>query len=56
MYGFWPGTGWNTRQLARQIDSQLYERALPSRNRAALLRKGRPPKPEDAMSPEEHLT
>ena len=47
--------GWNLKQLGRQIDSQFYERALLSKNKAALLGKGRAARPEDAMTPEEHI-
>ncbi|HPH29857.1 MAG TPA: PDDEXK nuclease domain-containing protein [Pseudomonadota bacterium] len=47
--------GWTIRQLARQIDTQFYERTLLSRNKAAMLKKGQPAKPEDAVSPEEEL-
>ncbi|MBN1652534.1 MAG: DUF1016 family protein [Deltaproteobacteria bacterium] len=47
--------GWTVRQLARQIDSQFYERALLSKNKSALLRKGRVAKPEDAITPEAEI-
>jgi predicted nuclease of restriction endonuclease-like (RecB) superfamily len=47
--------GWTVRQLRRQIDSQFYERAALSRNKAAMLRKGAIAKPEDAISPEEEI-
>lgn len=45
--------GWTVRQLARQIDSQFFERAALSRNKAAMLEKGQEPLPADAMSPHE---
>ncbi|MCI0490180.1 MAG: DUF1016 N-terminal domain-containing protein [Blastocatellia bacterium] len=45
--------GWSVRQLARQINSMFYERTALSRNKAAMLRKGRKPLPEDAIMPEE---
>lgn len=44
--------GWTVRQLARQIGSQYYQRALLSKNKAALLRKGAEPLPADAVTPE----
>ena len=47
--------GWTVRQLTRQIDSQFYERALLSKNKATLLRKGSKPRPEDAVTPEEEV-
>ena len=47
--------GWTVRQLARQIDSQFYERALLSKNKAALLRKGSKAHPEDTVTPEEEV-
>jgi predicted nuclease of restriction endonuclease-like (RecB) superfamily len=47
--------GWSVRQLARQIDSQFYERTALSRNKAAMLKKGAVPKPEDAVTPEEEI-
>ena len=39
--------GWSVRQLKRQIDSQFYERTLLSKNKAAMLRKGAKPLPDD---------
>jgi DUF1016 N-terminal domain len=33
--------GWNSRQLARQISTQFYERTMLSRDKAAMLTKGR---------------
>ncbi|OUC15350.1 MAG: hypothetical protein B0A82_07545 [Alkalinema sp. CACIAM 70d] len=47
--------GWSVRQLTRQINTQYYERALVSRNKAAMLEKGTQPRPEDAILPEEEL-
>jgi predicted nuclease of restriction endonuclease-like (RecB) superfamily len=47
--------GWTVRQLARQIDTQFYERTMLSRNKAAMLAKGQRAAPSDAMTPEEHL-
>ena len=47
--------GWNSRQLARQISTQFYERTLLSRDKAAMLAKGRKPRPEDAITPEEEI-
>lgn len=44
--------GWSVRQLERQIDSQFYERAALSKNKAALLEKA--PKGE-ALRPEEAI-
>lgn len=47
--------GWTVRQLARQIDSQFYERTALSRNKAAILKKGQTVRPEDIVSPEEDV-
>jgi predicted nuclease of restriction endonuclease-like (RecB) superfamily len=47
--------GWSVRQLTRQINTQYYERALLSRNKAAMLEKGAALRPEDAVTPEEEL-
>ena len=47
--------GWSVRQLDRQIASQFYQRTLLSRNKAAMLRKGAVPRPEDAVTPEEEI-
>jgi predicted nuclease of restriction endonuclease-like (RecB) superfamily len=47
--------GWSVRQLDRQIGSQFYERAALSRNKAAMLKKGVRPRPEDAVAPEEEI-
>ncbi|MBI1930498.1 DUF1016 domain-containing protein [Candidatus Poribacteria bacterium] len=47
--------GWTVRQLNRQIATKFYERALLSRNKAAMLEKGAKPRPEDAVTPEEEI-
>ena len=47
--------GWSVRQLARQINSQFYTRALLSKNKQAMLEKGSQPLPEDAVTPEEAI-
>jgi len=47
--------GWSVRQLDRQVSSQFYERTLLSRNKAAMLKKGSVPKPEDLVTPEEEI-
>jgi predicted nuclease of restriction endonuclease-like (RecB) superfamily len=47
--------GWSVRQLARQINSQFYERTALSKNKAAMLLKGEKPKPEDAVSADEEI-
>ncbi len=44
--------GWSVRQLERQITTKFYERALLSKNKAAMLKKGAP---EDPLSPEEEI-
>jgi predicted nuclease of restriction endonuclease-like (RecB) superfamily len=44
---------WSVRQLDRQISTQLFERTSLSRNKQAVIRKGRPAKPEDAVTLEE---
>jgi predicted nuclease of restriction endonuclease-like (RecB) superfamily len=43
--------GWTVRQLGRQIDSMFYERTALSRNKAAMLLKGRKRKPTDGDDP-----
>lgn len=45
--------GWTVRQLARQIDSQFYERIALSRNKIAMLAKAERPAACDLMKPEE---
>ena len=47
--------GWSVRQLARQINSQFYERTALSKNKAAMLTKGQRALPEDAVAPEEQI-
>lgn len=47
--------GWSVRQLNRQIGSQFYQRALLSKNKAAMLTKGGEARPEDAITPEEEI-
>lgn len=47
--------GWSVRQLDRQIAAQFYERTLLSKNKAAMLKKGAIPRPEDAVTPEEEI-
>ncbi|MHC5541861.1 PDDEXK nuclease domain-containing protein [Singulisphaera rosea] len=47
--------GWSVRQLDRQISTQFYERTMLSRNKAAMLTKGRKARPEDAVTPEEEI-
>ena len=47
--------GWSVRQLDRQIESQFYERTALSRNKAAMLRKGAIPQPQDALIAEEEI-
>ena len=47
--------GWSVRQLDRQINSQFFERAALSQNKATLLEQGARPKSNDAMTPEEAI-
>ncbi len=47
--------GWSIRQLDRQIDSLYYERTALSKNKAAMLAKGRKKSPGDAVTPEEEI-
>lgn len=47
--------GWSIRQLARQMNSQFYQRTLLSRNKAAMLKKGEEAMPEDTVTPEEAI-
>ena len=47
--------GWTGPQLKRQIETKFYERTLLSRNKAAMLRKGEKPLPEDTVSLEEEI-
>lgn len=48
-------SGWSVRQLSRQINTQYYERALLSKNKAALLETGSQRKAEDAIAPEDEI-
>lgn len=45
--------GWSVRQLDRQISTQFFERTALSRDKEAMLRKGRVPGPRDAVTLEE---
>ncbi len=47
--------GWSVRQLDRQINSQFYERTALSKNKAAMLARGRKAQPEDRVLPEEEI-
>ena len=47
--------GWSVRQLDRQIDSQFYERTALSKDKAAMLTRGRKARPEDLVLPEEEI-
>ena len=47
--------GWTLPQLDRQISTLFYERTALSRNKAAMLKKGEKPLPEDALTPEEEI-
>ena len=47
--------GWSVRQLNRQINSQFYERTALSKNKAAMLTRGRKARPEDQVLPEEEI-
>ena len=47
--------GWSVRQLDRQIESQFYERTALSRNKTAMLTKGRKKAPGDEVVPEEAI-
>jgi predicted nuclease of restriction endonuclease-like (RecB) superfamily len=46
---------WSVRQLARQVNSQFYERTALSKDKAAMLTKGQAPKPGDAVTVEEQI-
>ena len=48
-------SGWSVRQLDCQISSQFYERTLLSKNKAAMLKKGAKPKPQDLTTVEEEI-
>ena len=47
--------GWSVRQLARQINSQFYERTALSKNKVAMLSKGQKALREDRVFPEEEI-
>jgi DUF1016 N-terminal domain len=47
--------GWSVRQLQRQMDSQFYERAALSRNKAAILSKGSKRAPGDITGANEEI-
>ena len=47
--------GWSVRQLARQIDSQFYERTALSKNKAKLLAGGGKAQPGDVLSADEEV-
>ncbi|KVT57082.1 hypothetical protein WK53_29945 [Burkholderia ubonensis] len=47
--------GWSVRQLDRQIGSQFYTRTLMSKDKRAMLDKGRQERAEDAVTPEEAI-
>jgi len=47
--------GWSARQLNRQIGSQFYERTALSKNKAAMIRRGRKAKSEDEMTADEQI-
>jgi len=47
--------GWTVRQLARQIDSQFFERTALSRNKAAMLKKGQIARLDDAVTADEEV-
>jgi predicted nuclease of restriction endonuclease-like (RecB) superfamily len=47
--------GWSVRQLDRQIATQFFERTASSKQQAAMLTRGRKPKPEDAVSAEDEI-
>jgi predicted nuclease of restriction endonuclease-like (RecB) superfamily len=48
-------SGWSVRQLDRQISSQFYERALLSKNKTAMLKKGVKHLSQEILSAEEEL-
>ena len=47
--------GWSVRQLARQINSQFYERTALSQNRAAMLTGGQQQRTEDVVLPDQQF-
>ena len=48
-------SGWSVRQLDRQVNSQFYERAALSRNKAAMLKKGGVAESGDTITPEQAI-
>lgn len=47
--------GWSVRQLKRQKNSQFYKRALLSKNKVEMLKKGEKSLPEEYVSPDEEI-
>jgi predicted nuclease of restriction endonuclease-like (RecB) superfamily len=47
--------GWTVRQLARQIETQFYERTALSKDKRAMLAKGQRAQASDAVTPEDAL-
>ena len=47
--------GWTVRQLDRQIASQFYERTALSRNKVAMLTKGKQARPGDSLTSDEEV-
>ncbi len=47
--------GWTVRQLDRQIQSQFYERTALSRNKTAILKKGKTSLPGDIVTADEEI-
>jgi predicted nuclease of restriction endonuclease-like (RecB) superfamily len=47
--------GWSVRQLDRQISTLFYERTALSKNKVAMLNRGRKAKPEDIVTVEEEI-
>ena len=47
--------GWSVRQLDCEIGTQLYERTMLYRNKAAMLTKGQNARREDAVTAEEEI-
>lgn len=47
--------GWSVRQIARQINSQFYERTALSKDKAAMLSKGALPKREDTVTADDAI-
>jgi predicted nuclease of restriction endonuclease-like (RecB) superfamily len=47
--------GWSVRQLARQVGTQFYERAVRSKHPQALLARGQVPQPQDVLPVEDEV-